>query len=560
MAHITDWFMLLGGIALFLYGINYMTSAIQSIAGDKLRVILEKATKNGILAFLLGTLVTALIQSSGACGVMTIGFISAELMTLTQGLYVMLGANIGTTITSWIISFKIETVAPLILFLGMVMMMFIKNRTVKRIGEIILGFGMLFVGIFLMGEATSALELGSIISSFLDRFSNPLLSVLFGLVFTFIIQSSSASIGILQVLAMSANSSLTLESVLFIILGMNIGACAPIVIAGLGGNRFSKRAALGSLFTKILGALVFSVIISVCPFITDGIESLFENNVPRQIAAMHLVFNLVSSLILIPFVGMISKLLMKIMPDTEKDTLLSKRLLYITPEADLTPSIAIMQAKREILRMGHLAEENIVNSVHACIDRDVSKLEDIGEKEKTINFLNHEITGYLIQLHSRSMPEKDIETIGMMFHVVNDIERLGDHAENISEYAQQLEDTDIWFSDEAYHELKLTAQTAVECVTLSLDVYESERFDLLPRVQEMEEAVDSFEEEYTQNHIERLKEGLCSPTEGVLFTDMITDLERCSDHAINIAYAINGEKSNISVKKSFVMTKGSSVN
>lgn len=554
MDTVTNWFLLLGGIALFLYGINYMTQALEAAAGDNLRIVLERMTRKGITAFFTGTFVTALIQSSGACGVMVVGFISAELMTLSQGLFVMLGANIGTTITSWIISFKIQSVAPLILFIGTLLYLFIRNRTVRKIGAIILGFGMLFVGIYLMDVATQALNLGTIISSFLDNYSNPILLMLFGIVFTAIIQSSSASIGMLQVLVMAV-PGVTLPSVVYMILGMNIGASAPIVIAAFGGNRASKRAAVGNVVTKVLGALLFIAIMLIFPSSVSMIEG-WSGDVARQIAIFHLLFNLISSVVLCPFVPLIAKAITKIMPDREKEAYIARRLLYIGKEVDLTTTISITQTKREILRMGNIACENLEIAIHSCLMRDASQIDRVFDVEKTLNFLNHEITGYLVNLHGRNMPDKDLERVGMMFRVVSDIERIGDHAENIAEYAQILTSGSTKFSDIAFAELTETAQTAVQCLRLSLEVYENEDFSKLSEVSEIEETVDDFQDRFIANHIKRLKEGECSPNGGVIFSDMVSDLERCSDHAINIAFAINGEKGTVEVKKSYVITRG----
>lgn len=398
MASLYSLFLLSGGIALFLYGISFMTSSLMDAAGDNLRIVLEKATSKGLFAVLVGTFVTALIQSSGACGVMVIGFVNASLMSLSQALYVMLGANIGTTITSQIIAFDITGVAPLILFIGMILYMFVKNKTLNKIGGIVLGFGMLFVGIYLMGDATDKLNLGIIIEGFLSKVSNPFLSVLFGFVFTAIIQSSSASVGILQVLALSA-PSMTLGSVFYIILGMNIGACSPILIASLGANRASKRTAMANVVTKVLGVIIFSVVALCIPNLVSFIENVSPGIVPRQIANMHLFFNLVSSLLLCPFVPFIARVLEKLMPDKKGNETYDEKFLYLTPEIAMTPSVAVTQSKQEILRMAALSYENLQDSVKAFFNPDEEVSDKVFKVEKTINYLNHAITGFLVALH-----------------------------------------------------------------------------------------------------------------------------------------------------------------
>ncbi len=557
MEYFTGLFLLLGGIGLFLYGINFMSKGLERAAGDNLRNVLEKATSNGFFAIGVGTLMTALIQSSGATSVMVTGFVDAGLMKLSQAVFIMLGANIGTTVTAQIITFKITSIAPLILFVGVVMYMFIKKRTIKRIGEIVLGFGILFVGIYLMGESVGMLNLSEIVEKFLKNFSNPILSILFGIAITAIIQSSSASIGILQVLATSlAGSVIGLDAVFYMILGMNIGACSPVVIASFSGKRGSKRAALADLMIKIFGAAFFIILTAIFPSIKDWIVSLSPNDISRQIANLHLLFNIVSSIALFPFAKLIARLIEKILPDKEQDITDTAQLIYINPKITLSPSVAISQTTREILRMAKLMEENIRRSIDIFFQWDFQQSEKVKEVEQTINFLNHQITGYLVGLHGQNLPSKELEKVGMMFHVVSDIERIGDHAENISEYAQIRKDKNVQFSKQALEELRSISERSLQAISLAVDIYSNERFDMLNKMTMVEEDVDRMQETYIENHIERLKNHICKPREGVMFTDMVTDLERCSDHAINIAYAINGEKNVIEIKKAYIVTRG----
>lgn len=557
MEYLSGFFLLLGGIGLFLYGISFMTQSLEKAAGDNLRTILEKMTSKGIFALLVGTAVTVLIQSSGATSVMVVGFVNAGLMNLAQSLYIMLGANIGTTITGQIIAFKITAIAPLILFIGMVLYMFVKKPILQKIGGVILGFGMLFVGIYIMGMAVDALALESVVSAFLNTFSNPLLSLLFGFVITAIIQSSSASIGILQVIfAASAIPAEQLNTVFYIILGMNIGACSPVVIASLGSNTNCKQSALANFMSKVISAVLFMVFVMMVPRFSQFIVNLSPNSVARQIANFHTLFNIISSAVLFPFVGIISKLVAKIIPDDESDENEPKKLLYINSDTMLTPSIAVTQVKREVIRMAEMTYKNIKLALKSFFNGDVSITEKVFETEKTINFLNHEITAFLIQLYGKNITPKELENVAMMFHVVADIERIGDHAENIAEYAIESKNMNVDFNEVALKELKEISEKSIEVFKKAIDVYNNEMFDELPVVSGMEEHVDDLQKKCIEDHIERLKKGHCSPRSGVIFTDMVSDMERCADHAINIAYSINGEKSSVQVKKSYILVRG----
>lgn len=558
MDSVWNIFLLLGGIGMFLFGINYMTDSLQKAAGNRLRTVLEKMTKNPLVATLVGVFVTALIQSSGATSVMVISFMSAGLMNVSQGLFVMLGANIGTTITAQIISFKITNVAPLILFFGVVMYLFVKNDVVRKAGAIVLGFGTLFVGIKLMSDAVGSLELDKIVSEFLENYNNPLLGILFGFVFTAIIQSSSASVGILQVLAMSAGTAMGLNNVIYIIIGMNIGACSPVIIASFTGNKESKQGAFACFAAKLIGAVLFFIILAFLP-ITEFIIKITGDDVSRQIANYHLLFNLVTTLLVLPIVPYLAKFIEKLFPKTEAESETDMKLIYLSNDLILTPAIAITQAQREILRAANIALYNVSLSVSAVLERDVEKAEVVFEREKTINYLNHQITGFLVKLHGRELYGSDIEKAGMMLRVISDVERIGDHAENMAEYAISLREDGIKLSSSAKEELSRIAEKTVEVIKLAIDVYENEAFDMLPNVSRLEELVDDLQDELMENHIKRLKKEKCTPKGGVIFTDMVTDLERISDHATNVAYAIKGEKTSIKTKKTYIVTRGTDI-
>ncbi len=552
-------FLLLGGIGLFLYGINFLSSALKELVGDKMRDILERATGKSWFAVLTGIIVTLLIQSSGATSVMVVGFVSAGMMELSQAISVMLGANIGTTITAQIIAFKIDKIAPLILFIGLILYMFIKNKTVKKTGAVVLAFGTLFVGIYIMGMAVKLLPLGELVAAFLDRFSNPVLCILFGVLITAIIQSSSASIGILQVLVVASSASIGLDKLVFIILGMNIGAASPVVIASFAGNKSAKRTAFANVITKVIGVLAAAILMLIIPSYISLFEKLSPGDVSRQIANFHLAFNLISLIVTFPLVKLIEKMTYKILPNTAEENMNVQKLLYISPESLLSPTIAVTQAKREIERMAKMTKINLENSLNGFFSLDANGVDSIYETEKTINFLNHEITAFLVKLHGKSLPEHDLETVGMMFRVVSDIERLGDHAENIAEYTTLAVNERAKFSEDALEELKTIAGKTVSCVNLAFETYFGGKHNLLSEVSLIEEEVDDLQESLVENHIKRLKDNKCDPRGGIIFTDLTTDLERCSDHAINIAYAIKGEKTTVQMKKAYVIARGSDV-
>jgi len=562
MEKILGFFLLLGGIGLFLFGINFMSKGLENLAGSKLRVFLEKMTSTGFWAVIAGTVTTVLIQSSGATSVMAISFVNANLMNLSQALYVMLGANIGTTVTAQIIAFKIESIAPLILFIGAVMYLFMKDDLMRRIGGVVLGFGLLFVGIYLMGDAVNSLGLEAMIKEFLDTFSNPVFCLLFGIVITAVIQSSSASIGILQVLAMQSAAQIELAAVFYIILGMNIGACSPVILSSMGGNRSCRKSAISCLIAKALGAVIFIVIFLLFRQMIGFIESLSPGDVSRQIANLHLIFNLVSTVFLFPFVPAITSMLNRLIPDDPEAEKTAQKLLYINSETMIAPiAVSILQVKMEIMRMADLASMNLHNATEAFINRDEHRRESVLESEKTVDYLFHELTGVLVSLHNRNLDGKEYEQIGMMFRVVSDIERISDHAENIVEYMSYFPSSKsdaLPFSAEAFSELKQIIEGTLATLDLAIQIYNDNAFDLLDKVSELEEQVDVMQDQFIQNHIDRLKVKQCDPRFGVIFTDMVTDLERCSDHAINIAFAIKGEKTSMKINYAYGLTRTNS--
>ena len=539
-------FLLLGGIGLFLFGINYMGKGLEQAAGDNLRVWLERLTTSPLKAVLVGALATAAIQSSGATMVMAVGFVNAQMMTLSQALYIMLGASIGTTITAQIIALDIDPWAPLILFIGILLTQFIKNRTATKAGAIVLGFGILFVGINLMGDAVKAMELGGMVAGFLHNVHNPVLSLLFGAVFTLVIQSSSAAVGILQVIvASSLGASMGLEEVVYMIMGMNVGAVAPLVLSALSGNRLSKRAAASQTAIKLLSAISFSILMLIFPAIIAFVKNLSPNDVSRQVANFHTIYNSVSAVLMFPLIKPVAKLAEKLMPDSAEDEFYSRKLLYCSNDVSKSPAIMITQAHKEIMRFADICRANLHTALESFFDRDEDKAEAVIEREKTINFLNHEINSYLVSLYGKGLHESDVSRVSTMLSVASDLERIGDLAENIAEYTQIAASNKAKFSPAALDDLGEMAEKVEYMVDLSMKCYDKEDRELLAEARAVEEQVDAMQEEKTENHIERLKAEICDPRGGVVYTDMVSDLERISDHATNIAEGILGINASI---------------
>lgn len=536
---IIEIFLLLGGIALFLYGMHIMGVGLKSVAGNRLRDILEHTTNNRVLGVFVGTAVTALIQSSSATTVMSIGFVSAGLMTLTQAIGVIMGANIGTTVTAQIIAFSLGDYAPLILFAGMVMVLFLKNTKVQNVGLIVLGFGMLFMGIDTMGTAIEPLRSSSEFAAFLVRMNRPILAVLVGIIFTAIVQSSSSSVGIIQ--AFAIQGLIDYSMAVYLVIGTSIGACMPAVIAMFASNRDGKRTALLSVIFNVIRTVFCFALVSLIPAVTTGIAALSPNDIGRQIANVHTLLAIASVLVELPFTNQIVKLTYKFLPEREDEHhVAEKKMVYITNSDKVPSAIALAQAKREVCRMGKIALENLKLSLSSFFDRNLEQTELVGNTEETLDYLNHAITSSLCTLRTPELTEKEQSELGLMLLAVTDIERIGDHAQNIAEYTASALQDNVWFSEAAFQELSDLAACATESVRLALDIYENNRFDAIQEATALEAQIDQMHENCIQNHIARLMNGECDPIGGLIFTDIASDLERCSDHAYNIAETING--------------------
>ena len=532
-------FLLLGGLGMFLYGMKMMSDGLEMVAGDRMRHTLEILTTNRFAGVGVGAAVTSVIQSSSATTVMVVGFVNAGLMTLAQATGVIMGANIGTTITAQLIAFKLSDIAPLILFVGMFMTIFMKKRLLSRIGYIILGFGILFVGLSLMADAMKPLQDNEAFRNFLINFKNPIVGVLVGALFTAIIQSSSASVGILQALAMLG--LVGLDSAVYVILGQNIGTCITAILASIGTSTNSKRAAGIHLMFNIIGTVVYLILLTAFPVLIEWIRALSGANVSRQIANFHTIFNITITVLLFPFVNQMIGLIKKILPEKVDPNKVEKKLLYLNEKTANLPAITLTQSIKELLHMGHVAHAELKLAVEAFFEADDKKAAKALELKKTVDYFNHEITLYLIEFTGMDLPEHDLKIMGGLFHVVSDMERINGHAENIAEYAQTMADIRIKMSPEGMVELKLLAEKTIDALEFCLKIFGSRDIKLLPAAEANEHEIDVMQGTYIDNHINRLQGKMCDPKAGVIFTDMITDLERTADHALNIANSIKEE-------------------
>ena len=532
-----ELFSLLGGVGLFLYGMTIMSTGLKNACGEKLRTILEYATKNKLISVLVGVAVTMLIQSSSATDVMVIGFVNSGLMDLSQAIGVIMGANIGTTITAQITAFNISAYAPLILFAGAIMYLFVKKNMVKYIGSIIMGFGMLFLGVAQMKSAIAPLSQIPAFISFVSGLENPFVTVLFGVAFTALLQSSSSSTVIFQAFAME--HLITYHTAVYLCIGAAIGSVTPNLLASLTTNRNGKRTALLNLLFNLFRAALLMTLLAIFPGIMDFIQSLSPDNIGRQIANTHTIFAIISVIAMLPFTEFIVKLTRLILPlKPEENRIVEERkLLYMNQTADMAPAAALGQAKKEIVRMGKIAQDNLRLAVKCFFDSNDDMAEIVEETEDTVNFLEHAILTKLVELRTPDMHQQDLDMVYRMTLTVSDMERLSDHAENIVEYAALIHSGKAEISPDALKELRNMAELSLRSVDLCLKIFESGEHSRLPEAEELENQVDRAREELIQHHIARLMDSACEPRGGVVFDDMVNDLERCSDHAINIAAA-----------------------
>lgn len=532
ITHLLSFFV---GIGLFLYGITAMGEGLEYAAGSKMKKILGALTKNRLLAVLVGTLVTALIQSSSATTVMVVGFVNAGLMNLAQAVGVIMGANIGTTVTSVLIAMDLGMIAPFALFLGVFVMLFVKKDLIKRIAQTIAGFGMLFVGMELMAYGMAPLGESEIFTYFMTNYSNPLVGLLIGIVLTAVIQSSSASIGILQALAVQG--LVPIEFAVYILLGQNIGTCVTALLSAAGSKTNSKRTAVMHLLFNVFGSVLFLLITAFTPY-TSLLEQI-SDNVSVQISAAHIIFNVVNTIVLFPFANVLIKAACVLVPDKEP-TDSKLEFQFYDPNLLSTPPVAVEQIGKEVVRMAYLARDNFDRAAQALINNDTSKGEKIKSVEEVINFLNHGITRHLVKINALDLDYSDAKYIGRLFHVVNDIERIGDHAVNLSEATVVRNSEKLAISEEAVAELETMRKCVADLLDASIASFEKQELTVeeAKRIETLETVSDTLKERYQDAHLRRLNEEHCETRAGMMFVNTLIDFERVGDHAKNIAFAV----------------------
>lgn len=548
---IENVFLFLAGLGVFLYGIQSLGDNLETVAGDKLRIMFNKISNNRFMGVGIGAGVTALIQSSSATTVMVVGFVNAGIMTLTQATSVIMGANIGTTITAQIMSLEALNVTIYISALtcvGAFMLMSAKGSKIYKIGAALLGLGMIFVGLHLMSTTMGQFKELEAFKNFLQSTDNAFVLFIFGALFTALIQSSSAATGIL--IAMGSNGLMVIDSIIWVILGVNIGTCITAVLAAIGTTTNAKRTAAIHLIFNVFGSIFFAIIISCMQAgnysMGTMLETLFPGNVATQLAMFHTFFNVITTLLLLGFIKQIVQLATLCVPDkrrTKKGVDISDKvevetLKFIDERMLNTPAIAIAQVKKEILYMFELAKFNFDRAMNSICKKTLSEKEDFETTEKQLNFLNRAIAGYLVKISSLDISFRDELMIGSLYHVVSDIERIGDYAENIVEYTQKSVEENIEFSEDAIKEIKLMTQSTINLYENVYEAFSKCDLSMLDDVNKYENEVDEWKRILNIRHVERLNQGICSPASGAVFLSLISNMERIGDHMTNIANSI----------------------
>lgn len=546
--------MVLGGLGLFLIGMKQMGEGLELAAGNKLRIMLQKITSNKFIAMLVGVLVTAVIQSSSATDAMVVGFVNAGLMDLNQSIGILFGSKIGTTVTSLILSFDIKAYVPLFTFAGAVIITFAKKNNYRYYGQILAGFGILFMGMSLMSDNFGFLKDSEMFKNIVSSMSSPVLGLLVGMVFTGIIQSSSASVGILMSLASAG--LVGLDNCIYIIFGMNVGACMPVFLSAAGANRESKQVALSNFMTSLFAAILTSVLVMVVsptsfaiPSLLDGIPFL-KGNVPAQISLVHISFNVLRTIVFLPLSGLIIKLTKLILPDIDEEKE-KMETVYLDTRILTTPPMAVLSVENECKRLGELARKNYNYAMKAFFEGDARLIEKVEKNEKVIDFLTHEITRYIVKINGLDIVDSDRKTMGVMYSAIQDMERIGDHAENIVEHAREMMANKVKFSDDAIQELHDLDTMVDKLLDDGLTLFNAQNvdFDIAKAVIETESSLDSHVKIFKFNHINRMNNGICSVENGTIFLDMLTILERVGDHANNVAFSIPRNKLGSIVKR-----------
>ncbi len=526
-----------GGLGLFLFGIRTMGDGLENAAGAKLKRMLEVLTGNRFLAVLVGFVVTAIIQSSTATTVMVVGFVNAGMMSLAQAVGVIMGANIGTTVTSLLIALNFSSVAASSVLVGVILMLASKKTVVKNLGAIFTGFGLLFLGIDMMSDSMAPLRESAGFMNFIVTVSEsplrPLFGIILGIVMTAVLQSSSASVGVLQTLAMQG--LVPLKFSVFVLFGQNIGTCLTALFSTVGAKKNSKRAAVIHLLFNVIGTGIFILIALLTPYV-EWIEKLSPDPM-AQIAISHIVFNIVSTVIMFPFAKVLVKLSCLLVPGKD-DSESEMHCKFIDDRLLNTPPFAVMQVSKEVARMAKLARDNFETSAHALINRSDKDLDKVMENEEVINYLNHHITSYLVKLNALDITDSDSDYIARVFHAINDIERVGDHAINLAEAAQHNIGEGLKFSDPAREELNQLCGSVVTLLERSMAAFDNQSLsdNEAKELSDLEEHIDDLTLECQDSHIFRLNRKECNTEAGMLYLNTITDFERVGDHAINIAF------------------------
>ncbi len=535
----TDWMGLLGGLALFLYGMQMMSSGLEAAAGNKMKQILEKLTANRFMGVLVGMVITAIIQSSSATTVMVVGFVNSGMMTLRQAVWIIMGANIGTTITGQLIALDVGAIAPIIAFLGVAAVVFLKGDKIHHIGNIFAGLGVLFIGMDMMGAAMKPLANSAEFVGLLTKFENPILGILAGVIFTAIIQSSSASVGILQALA--GSGVIGLNSAAFVLFGQNIGTCVTAFLASIGTSRNAKRATIIHISFNVIGTIIFTILCILTPLISI-VESVTPGNAPAQIANLHTFFNIVTTCLLIPFGNLLAKLseiILKDKPEEDggQEEFCLMNIKNVGEEKLGISAISMESTKLELLRMLEMAKENVHNALEIFHTGDSSRVSDVDDREDYVDFLNKEISKYITKVITHERTEKGSHIFNSYFSMTSDIERISDHAVNIAGYSLIIDERNITLSDIAKSEVVEIQKTCDKMLEL---LFEDKKdiqdvVEWHAEVSGMEAEIDDMTKRFRNNMYARIKKGTCSDEGSILFSEMLTDFERIGDHALNIS-------------------------
>lgn len=560
---ITDILALLGGLALFLHGMQMMSSGLEAAAGNRMKNILERLTANRFLGVLVGAAITAVIQSSSATTVMVVGFVNAGMMTLNQAVWIIMGANIGTTVTGLLIALDVGELAPFFAFAGVALMVFVKEPKLQHIGQILAGLGVLFLGMGMMSDAMVPLREFESFISLMSTFSNPILGILAGAGFTAIIQSSSASVGILQALANSG--IIGLSSAVFVLFGQNIGTCITAVLASIGTNRNAKRTTIIHLMFNIIGTIIFTTLFLLFPIahVIDGslilsgpvgnfLSAVLPGTPAGQIALVHTSFNVLTTILLLPLGNYLAKLAVRILPEhVQEHEEGAMHLEYLTPvsasgkEGGLGVSaIVVDQLRNELRRMLNMARDNVEAVFESVLARDPDKLEDVEQREEYIDFLNREISRYVSHLISIETNEQDSRVVSSFFTISGNIERIGDHADNLAGYTRMLVAKNVKLSPIAQKEVEKMRDVSLEAVSTLLD-REAGGPEWLADVAQIEQRIDDMTDEYRRSQLIRMRDGICSDEACILYSELLTDFERIGDHVLNIAQELTKARTNL---------------